>query len=74
MAYYKGKRSFYLAGEKTSVLMERIFWELLNEIAAERKVSVASIVLNVDRTKPPDYTLGSALREYIVRDRLKRDK
>jgi predicted DNA-binding ribbon-helix-helix protein len=56
------KRSFSLAGHRTSVALENEFWAALGAIAAERALSVSALVTAVDAGRAPGQTLASALR------------
>ena len=63
------KRSFSLAGHRTSVALEPAFWEALEAVAARRGVGLARLVAAVDEarggTTPP---LASALRLLALRE------
>ena len=61
------KRSFQLAGHRTSVALELEFWAALEEIAHRRGLSLAALVTEVD-TARPDATLplASALRLHAL--------
>ena len=56
------KRSFSLAGHRTSVALEDEFWAALTAIAAARALSVSGLVTAVDADRAPGQTLASALR------------
>ncbi|MGK7867800.1 ribbon-helix-helix domain-containing protein [Falsiroseomonas sp. E2-1-a20] len=57
------KRSFRLAGHRTSVALEPEFWAALEALAAARGLSLAALVAGVDAARPdPDLPLASALR------------
>jgi predicted DNA-binding ribbon-helix-helix protein len=56
------KRSFSLAGHRTSVALEIEFWEALMRIAETRGQSLAAMVAAVDAAREPDRSLASALR------------
>jgi len=56
------KRSFSLAGHRTSVALEEEFWTALLRIARLRGQSLAAVVVAVDATRAPDRPLASALR------------
>jgi predicted DNA-binding ribbon-helix-helix protein len=60
------KRSFTLAGHRTSVALEPEFWEALAAIAAARGSSVAALVAEVDAERLPERPLASALRVYAL--------
>jgi predicted DNA-binding ribbon-helix-helix protein len=61
------KRSFQLAGHRTSVALEPEFWAALEAIAQRRGVSLAALVTEVDTARadaaPP---LASALRLHAL--------
>jgi len=56
------KRSFSLAGHRTSVALEDEFWAALVAIAAERGQPLSALVTAVDAVRTPGQTLASALR------------
>ncbi len=56
------KRSFSLAGHRTSVALEEEFWAALAAIAAERGQPVSALVTTVDAQRSDGQTLASALR------------
>ena len=58
------KRSMTIHGHRTSVSLEQPFWDLLEDIAASRGQSLASVVKNIDRKR--DGGLSSALRLFIL--------
>jgi predicted DNA-binding ribbon-helix-helix protein len=63
------KRSFSLAGHRTSVALEDAFWEVLEDCAATRKLTLARLVADVDQERGTDRPLASALRIYALRHR-----
>ena len=60
------KRSFSLAGHRTSVALETEFWAVLDGMASARGSSLAALVVQVDAARPPDRPLASALRVYAL--------
>jgi predicted DNA-binding ribbon-helix-helix protein len=56
------KRSFSLAGHRTSVALEVEFWEVLMRIAETRGQSLSAMVAAVDAAHDSDRSLASALR------------
>ncbi len=62
------KRSFSLAGHRTSVALESEFWDALSALAARRGVSLAALVLEVDSARDPARNLASSLRVLALRD------
>jgi predicted DNA-binding ribbon-helix-helix protein len=63
------KRSFRLAGHRTSVALEPAFWEALQAIAARRASSLAALVAGVDAARAdPSVPLASALRVMALRE------
>jgi predicted DNA-binding ribbon-helix-helix protein len=56
------KRSFSLAGHRTSVALEDAFWSALSEIAQDRGHSLSALVAAIDADRGPDQPLASALR------------
>lgn len=59
------KRSFAIAGHKTSISLEEPFWEALREAAAERGVPMAALVGEIDRGRG-GANLSSAVRVWIL--------
>ena len=58
------KRSMTIHGHRTSVSLEQPFWDMLQDIAASRQQSLASLVQNIDRNR--DGGLSSALRLFVL--------
>jgi len=62
------KRSFRLAGHRTSVALEAEFWLALETLAARHGQSLAALVAAVDAARPmPDVPLASALRVHALK-------
>lgn len=61
------KRSITLQGHRTSVSLEREFWEALHEIAAAQSRSVASLATEIDNRRAPETGLATALRLHVLR-------
>ena len=55
------KRSMTINGHRTSLALEEPFWQALTEIAAEREVSLAGLVAEIDSTAAHP-NLASAIR------------
>ena len=63
------KRSVSIAGHKTSISLEPLFWEMLQEAAAGEGISVNALVARIDAERiasdtPPG--LASAIRVWLV--------
>lgn len=56
------KRSFSLAGHRTSVALEPAFWDALARLAQARAQTVSALVAAVDAARSPEQPLASALR------------
>jgi len=56
------KRSFSLAGHRTSVALEAEFWDALLRLARARGQALSAFVAAVDAERTPDRPLASALR------------
>jgi predicted DNA-binding ribbon-helix-helix protein len=65
------KHSLVLAGHRTSISLERAFWEALQNIARERQVSIAALVSSVD-TERGEANLSSALRVFVLKEAARR--
>jgi predicted DNA-binding ribbon-helix-helix protein len=61
------KRSFSLAGHRTSVALEAEFWEQLSHLAAARGVTLVRLVAELDAARAADQPLASTLRVFVVR-------
>lgn len=59
------KRSLSIAGHRTSVSLEEIFWSELRAIAGRRSQSVASLVAEIDAARG-EANLSSALRVFVL--------
>ena len=59
------KHSIVIAGHRTSISLERAFWDALRKIARERQVSIASLVATVDADRG-EANLSSALRVFVL--------
>jgi predicted DNA-binding ribbon-helix-helix protein len=62
------KRSISIRGHRTSFSLEKPFFDELSRIAAERGLSVAALVADVDETRPRDTNLSSALRVFVLEE------
>jgi predicted DNA-binding ribbon-helix-helix protein len=60
-----GKYTIVIAGRKTSVALEKPFWDALKEIASLTERSVSAVVTNVYNAGPHS-NLSSALRLFIL--------
>jgi len=63
------KRSFALAGHKTSVALEPEFWTALAEEAAASQRKLVTLVAEIDAARAPDRPLASALRVHALQRR-----
>lgn len=61
------KHSFSLSGHRTSVALEQEFWNVLDNVAAGRVITLARLVALVDSERSPDRPLASALRIFALR-------
>jgi predicted DNA-binding ribbon-helix-helix protein len=60
------KRSFSLAGHRTSVALEDEFWSALDHIAAARGRTVSALVMDVDAERAGFRPLASELRVFAL--------
>ena len=63
------KRSIAIAGHKTSISLEPVFWDWLREVAHEEGLPVSALVAQIDAERiqaetPPG--LASAIRVWLV--------
>jgi predicted DNA-binding ribbon-helix-helix protein len=63
------KRSFSLAGHRTSVALEPEFWTVLTELAAAEQLTLAGLVLRLDSQRIPSQPLASLLRVHALTHR-----
>ena len=60
------KRSVDIAGHRTSISLEAVFWDALTVIAARRKISINQLIAEIDKERSGN--LSSALRVFVLRD------
>ena len=63
------KRSVEIAGHKTSISLEPLFWDMLREAAARERVPVNALVARVDEQRiasPTPCGLAGAIRLWLV--------
>ena len=59
------KRSFNIAGHRTSISLEAPFWDAFKELAARDQISMAQLVARIDETRGKT-NLSSAVRVHIL--------
>jgi predicted DNA-binding ribbon-helix-helix protein len=59
------KHSFTIAGHRTSISLEQVFWTELKAAAAAERRSVASLVRDIDEGRG-DAGLSSAVRVWVL--------
>lgn len=67
------KRSVEIAGHKTSISLEPVFWDMLRDVAAAEGVSINTLVARIDAERIASATppgLASAVRVWLVTARL----
>lgn len=65
------KRSVEIAGHKTSVSLEPLFWDMLNDVATRKALPLNAVVAQIDAQRieaehPPG--LATAIRLWLVDD------
>lgn len=61
------KRSVSLAGHRTSVALEPVFWAVLEVAAKRRRLALAGLVAEIDAGRAdPAIPLASALRVFAL--------
>ena len=63
------KRSVEIAGHKTSISLEPLFWDMLRAAAEEEGASINALVARIDRERiksPTPPGLASAIRVWLV--------
>lgn len=61
------KHSVTIDGHRTSISLEREFWEALREIARARGLSVTALIAEIDHARG-GHNLSSAIRIHVLRD------
>ena len=61
------KRSFSIAGHRTSVALESEFWSALEAWAARETVSLPQLIARIDAEREPSQSLSSAVRVAILK-------
>ena len=59
------KRSFSIAGHRTSIALEPEFWAALERECRERKLALAALVARIDATRA-ERNLASTLRVHVL--------
>lgn len=59
------KRSVLIMGRKTSISLEDMFWHALKDIAAERRVSAATLLVEIDQMRGST-NFSSAVRQFVM--------
>ena len=63
------KHSVVIAGHRTSITLESVFWRALKAIAKERGQSISELVAEIDSARgeyDPPPNLSSALRVFVL--------
>jgi predicted DNA-binding ribbon-helix-helix protein len=60
------KRSVVVSGHRTSVSLEKIFWDELRNLASQRQKSVNQLITEIDQHCKG--SLSSALRVFVVQN------
>jgi predicted DNA-binding ribbon-helix-helix protein len=60
------KRSITIAGHRTSISLEKEFWDALAEIAKTDKTSLAALVARIDRARGESMNLSAAIRVFVL--------
>ena len=68
------KISVSLSGHQTSISLEQEFFDVLQQIAHSRNISVASIIKSIDEKRDPESNLSSEIRIWILKQVLKTSK
>jgi predicted DNA-binding ribbon-helix-helix protein len=59
------KHSLVIAGHRTSVSLEALFWDALGDLAREKGLSIATLAADIDSARGKA-NLSSALRVYAL--------
>ena len=66
------KHSLTLRGHRTSVSLEREFWEAFRDIAARRNQPLNALAAEIDEARGNEMGLASAIRLFVLRDLTRR--
>lgn len=66
------KRSVTIEGHRTSVSLEDAFWRALGQEAEQRGMTRATLIGRIDRNRPFDIGLATALRLFVLSEMDKR--
>jgi predicted DNA-binding ribbon-helix-helix protein len=61
------KRSFSLAGHRTSIALEPEFWDALAILAEQAGVTLSALIARLDGERSPQTRLASTLRVFALR-------
>lgn len=67
------KRSVEIAGHKTSISLEPLFWDMLRAAAAHESLPISALVARIDAERiksPTPPGLASAIRVWLVVNRV----
>ena len=59
------KRSFTIAGHRTSISLEAAFWDALKTVAAAERIPVARLIARIDAARGAS-GLSSAVRVWVL--------
>jgi predicted DNA-binding ribbon-helix-helix protein len=59
------KRSLTIAGHRTSISLEDVFWRQLTHLAELRALSASALIAEIDAARG-DANLSSAIRVYVL--------
>lgn len=59
------KRSLTIAGHRTSIALEDEFWDALEQMAADKSLSLPALIAQID-TGRTSTNLSSSIRVYIL--------
>jgi len=62
------KRSVAIRGHRTSISLEKPFYEEFERIAGERGLAVAALVAEIDEGRAEGTNLSSAIRLFVLED------
>ena len=63
------KKSITIKRHRTSVSLEKEFWDALNIISKEKKISVEKLIFNIDVKR--ESSLASSIRVFVLQYFLK---
>ncbi|MCT6896042.1 MAG: ribbon-helix-helix domain-containing protein [Commensalibacter sp.] len=60
--HYLKKRSFQISGHRTSIALEQDFWNILDQMAVSKNLTLLHLITEIDAKRCANHPLSSMLR------------